>query len=412
MDGFVDFITDPDLYPSKTGAAPGAETVMMRVNHVYRTLGYLHTYLGISCEDLTLERIVVFCPIKTAKRKASNFDDVRRIEQDAEIAAEETLEIARSCLRGLRKHRQISPGSEVLFLESWIAVAKWLYHKETNTLQFKNYEDVPVITLLREEFCKAKLKAEKADPVIDESLKWLDWPDFLAFVRQLERECLPNYKGGTKRSEKAIAASYQRYLIAAILAYLPPDRQRTLRELQQGKTLVKGFLRQAGNNVWIEESDDGLWYIHLGEGDYKTFQSYGEQFHLVPDILYPYLEAWLNKWRAVLNPQHSFVFTQKDGKPYSTASSLLSVFKRAAYRITGQATTPHLVRHMIITHLKQQGASDAVMQSLAAAMHHSEKAQRKYYDRRNSYEQGSQAHEVMLQVALHCSSTTLSPRLQ
>ena len=91
---------------------------------------------------------------------------------------------------------------------------------------------------------------------------------------------------------------------------------------------------------------------------------------------------------------------------------LLSVFKRAAYRITGQATTPHLVRHMIITHLKQQGASDAVMQSLAAAMHHSEKAQHKFYDRRNSYEQGAQAHEVMLQVALHCSSTTLNPRLQ
>ena len=43
---------------------------------------------------------------------------------------------------------------------------------------------------------------------------------------------------GALRSRSAVAASYQTYLIFAILSVVP-DRQRTLRELELGRTLVK-----------------------------------------------------------------------------------------------------------------------------------------------------------------------------
>lgn len=372
---------------------------MMRMARLYRAFGYLHHQCGISWQELTLEHLVAFCPIKTALRKAASFEEARRIEADSEAVAEETVARSRQYRRWLVRNRQISPGSEALDVETWITVAKYLYRHETNRLKADNYQDIPVIVALRAELKQAKAKAAVAEPTIDESLKWLDWPEFLAFVRQLQHEAQPYYKSGGKRSRSAYALSVQRFLIAALLAYMPPDRQRTLRELQVGKTLIKGRVRQEGNKVWVEACEDGDWYIWLKVGDYKTSKIYGEQIHQIPDLLYPCLETWLNELREVLQPTHEFVFTQKDGKPFSTAASFLSVFKRAAFRITGKATTPHLVRHMLVTYLKREGASDEVMRSVAAAMHHSEATQQKDYDQRLPKEKSACAQQVVLSLA-------------
>ena len=73
--------------------------------------------------------------------------------------------------------------------------------------------------------------------------------------------------------------------------------QRTLRELEVGRTLVK--------------DREGRWAIRHGSKDYKTGRAYGERPPLViaPHI-YPELEAWMAKWRAVLQPQHDLLFTQ------------------------------------------------------------------------------------------------------
>ena len=112
------------------------------------------------------------------------------------------------------------------------------------------------------------------------------------------------------------------------------------------------------------------------------------------------LETWLAEHRAVFEPQHNFVFTQKDGKPFTTAASFGSVFKRAVRRHTGQATTPHLVRHMLITYLQLNDASDAVMASLAAAMHHSRQAQQQIYDRRKPHQRVQLAESVVSDIAM------------
>ena len=55
------------------------------------------------------------------------------------------------------------------------------------------------------------------------------------------------------------------------------DRQRTLRELVLGRTLVK---------------EDGKWLIRHGASDYKTGRSYGERPPLViAESIYPYVRA-------------------------------------------------------------------------------------------------------------------------
>lgn len=121
--------------------------------------------------------------------------------------------------------------------------------------------------------------------------------------------------------------------IATSALFLPPASQRTLRELEVGRTLVKD--RQ------------GRWVIRHGPGDYKvglrggvtavpalvaarvqsrlssqlarnssvspsqTGRAYGERppLTLSPHI-YPELEAFMDKWRAALQPRHNLLFTQ------------------------------------------------------------------------------------------------------
>jgi len=86
-------------------------------------------------------------------------------------------------------------------------------------------------------------------------------------------------------------------------------------------------------------NETGAWHIWLSPDRYKTGKTCGEQWRLVPEILYPDIEAWLNKWRSIFNPQHDFFFTQEDGQPFSEPSSFSSVIKHAAARITGKQLT-------------------------------------------------------------------------
>ncbi len=60
-------------------------------------------------------------------------------------------------------------------------------------------------------------------------------------VQQLKAECAGLDQQGRARPPQQVASSLQRYLMFAILACIP-DRQRTLRELRLGTTLVKDEL--------------------------------------------------------------------------------------------------------------------------------------------------------------------------
>ena len=63
------------------------------------------------------------------------------------------------------------------------------------------------------------------------------------------------------------------------------------------------------------------------------------------------LEAFLGHWRAHLRPAHGLVFSQLNGAPL-TAQGLHKLFYSSAFRITGKKTNPHLVRDMVVTHLR------------------------------------------------------------
>ena len=98
----------------------------------------------------------------------------------------------------------------------------------------------------------------------NEAQKWIEWEEYLCVVSKLRDEYLQLKESGQDKpsQHKMIATAFQRYLVLAIFSRVP-DRQRTIRELEIDKTLMK--------------DNDGNWIIKHGPNDYKTGKTYGDR---------------------------------------------------------------------------------------------------------------------------------------
>ncbi|CAL5226027.1 g8835 [Coccomyxa viridis] len=282
----------------------------------------------------------------------------------------------------LLNERQVSPFTQGLAVRSILQAAKFLYGKESSTRPDegeKSYNDLLIVRELRKMSSLSKRGEKTAPRVSEEELKWLNWPDFVQVVKELRRECAGKDNLGRARSSPAVAWSLQRYLIFAILCCIP-DRQRTIRELEVGKTLFKEGER---------------WVIKHQADDYKTGRAYGQRPPMViaPHI-YPELEAFLGHWRQFLQPQHSLVFSQLNGAPM-TMQAVYKIFHTSAFRVSGKKTNPHLVRDMVVTYLRGSGASERELEALAIYMGHSLEMQRGSYDRRTKAAKVEPAIELL-----------------
>jgi hypothetical protein len=307
-----------------------AVTALKYRDHLRGALGWLHRERGVPLDRLSL-RDVVPSPGREGVGPAFDY------------------------LLWLREARGVGVRTEGLALRSLLAAAKFLHHGASAVRAGdgdKPYSDLDVVKELRALSSGARREGKTASRVSDESLKWLDWPEYLQVVRELRRECAAIAPDGSIRPDAAVAAALQRYLIFAILACVP-DRQRTLRELEIGRTLVK-------------EGD--RWVIRHQAGDYKTGRAYGERPPLVlAPALYPELEAYLATWRAALGARHGRLFTQRNGEPL-TDGALYKIFWQACFRITGRRCNPHLVRDSIVTFLRGGNASERELEALALYM--------------------------------------------
>lgn len=385
---FHKFMTDVDVRQRQGGNIRDF-TANSYLNEVRYILGWMHRYRSptVPLEQLSLTRLV-----SSSGVTADNLPD--------EDALNNVMDEVYDYLAWKRNERKVVPATELQAVKGLIWVAAYLYHplsknkrRSGSSTGKVRYRDIPIIEKLRELQSEIEERNKNTPKVADEDKKWIEWPEFLACVEQLKTECNPIGENNQRRSTHAIAASYQRYLIFAFFSAIP-DRQRTFRELEVGRTL---FQR------------NGIWRIEQSPDDFKTGSTYcrkGEKRIIpIPNWFYPDLEAWLHGyedeegvwhgyidedgnrlgWRAVFKPNHSCVFTQKSGNKM-TSNTINKLFSCAAYRITGKACHPHLVRDMIVTYLKRSGASSDVLEALARLMAHSLQMQQNIYDRRTSQE--------------------------
>ena len=297
----------------------------------------------------------------------------------------------------LRRERKISASYEANLLRGIIKLLKFRFSKESEEGNSAiTFSDIPIIQEIRKLHRTAEQKNRNGPRSSDEQKKWLHWPEYLQVIDKTKKELeqllrtfeqmepsqyryrkqrsssLPGSNSTDHHSlqEEEIAQAFQRYLILAILACIP-DRQRTIRELELGRTLIR-------------ETSADCWVIKHGPDDYKTGEAYGERppMQLAPELT-PALDEFVEIWRPRLRPMTSFLFVQAlTGKPL-TGDSVYQRVSDSCYKYTGKRTNPHLLRSMIITHVREvSNASEKDLEALALFMGHSIQMQRSSYDKR------------------------------
>lgn len=297
----------------------------------------------------------------------------------------------------LRTSRNISVSYEANVLRGLTKLLKFRFATTSQAdpeYGEKSFGDIPLIRELRKLHRDANKRQKLSPRSSDEEQKWLSWSEYLQVIQGLKTDLLhlidqcdtetTNDKGFTPAQRK-VATLYQHYLILSFLACVP-DRQRTIRELD----LSERFLRDKQNDVWT---------IKHGPDDYKTGKTYGDRPPLVlaPELV-PAIDDFLERWRPCLTPKTNHLFVQpRTGNPL-TQDSVYQIVARSCYKYSGKRTNPHLLRDMIVTHVRESDASEKQLEALALYMGHSISMQRNSYDRRTLTTKVAPAVELLQSV--------------
>jgi len=213
-----------------------------------------------------------------------------------------------------------------------------------------------------------------------------------------------------------IAKTYQQYLILSFFACIP-DRQRTFRELELGKNFFRvdtndgSTITATTGSATSSSCSSSMWIIKHTADDYKTGATYGERPSLPLTSLTHEIDDFIERWRPSLlrtsssssssapttsssSPSHLFL-QPRTGNPL-TANSVYQIVSRCCYKYKQKKTNPHLLRDMIVTHIRQNSdASEKELEALALFMGHSIQMQRNSYDRRTLGQKVSPAIKLM-----------------
>lgn len=104
----------------------------------------------------------------------------------------------------------------------------------------------------------------------------------------------------------------------------------------------------------------------------------------------------LSGFRDVFQPNHDYVFTQTNGKPYS-AKSLRELYESMIWRHLGIRANPHGVRSSATSYFERQGMTDAETKSLANLKNHSPEMQdSSAYNKLQALEKTARASQMIM----------------
>lgn len=254
-----------------------------------------------------------------------------------------------------------------------IEIAKFLYGKKAKA----DYRDIEIISDLREKSIEINKKA-KSEPSRKNTIEHIvEFPILLKICRYLKQCTAEKLKDGNKRYSNAIYHSWCEYLMLLILTYRAP-RQRELRELELGRTLIK---------------KDGIYWIKLSPDDHKTGSKTGKgrEFKL-PPFISSELDYFLENIRPTIDtPDYPNILFlgQKTRCPLTVqkVTSMISLTTRRALLSMGidKWIRPHDFRNIAITHHRKHGNRNQD-EGLAEIMGHSKEMADKTYSMMTSAE--------------------------
>lgn len=358
-------------------------TAQQHQQQLLRIFGWLHQVQAVPLEDLGFHCLIEFVPIPSRLQHSET-------QPQGQVADEKTIGLVQAYLEWLRgkqsKNSQLpsdgiqSPHTELKVLDTFLAVAKFVYWQEKQPNLGDIEAEFPTVTLLRRLRRQTGEKVKSHRLVSDRSKQLLEWTEFLEFGEVLRLECTPRFlqstqsqqEGktlGSRRSRSAIALSYQRFLLFALFAYLALEQPTALRTLKvsslvQTDAKLKNLLSSSEEGCLYRE--EGRWWVKLPATRKGGTVRIGSP--IVPNIqyadgrcLYQYLEEWLltysyedekgMSWevpglRSCFNPQHDYLFTMKNGQPYQSLTAFSQLLANPSYRITGKIVSPHSFRHL------------------------------------------------------------------
>lgn len=365
-------------------------------------LGWLHRFKGIPLADLSLRQMITLVNLDSP--------DIEQTKQ-AETIAYQNLELANEYIHwlgivkednldALAKDRSLYTGVDVLRI--FLIVAQFIYrdrpYSTPELIAVNQHQDVPVVQLLRQKLSETQATANKrkSDQQILEEIP--NWTDYLAFVEQMRHRCtvgvvhaFPLTKHDTNpsiyRELAKIAYSYQCFILAAFFCYFPPVRQQVWRNLQLHSSMVNNKIDASERSEIsgkISKNVEG-WSLFL----YKI-PLYRSPILNVPNINYSdgrnfhqYLNEWLfefeyktqegvnkiNGLRQVFNPQHKYLFTQQNGKPFIYATNFSKLLRTVSSKSSNELYTPELVRRMFMAYISKTD-NEAQSKDLAALIKH------------------------------------------
>lgn len=406
-----------------------------------KILGWMHREEGIPLDALRLTGdpdANPLIPVVEIEPAIANFDRLDEYWMARAKAAELVDKLAKSTVERIEKylewqsarHQGTSIKTEQAFLDAMTCLAKFAYRDQTNTAKARDFADIPLVARLR--ITRTNLRKKHPNPtrMIPLEEKLISWAEVIAVREALRKEAdmdhtvyIPSRsKTGrpTKRPRalSGIARSLQRFLILAFFTVVPPDRQRTFRELRIGETIKHGLFK--GKKFTPADKlppEQARFYIHLKTGDYKTSKAYGEFIGELPNEVYPdgstfyqYLYRWLyhgyqkedGTWaglreamvlchprhaerlsapnaRPRIDPKtHNYFFLSTTGKGIH-ADCLLEIFTGFFKKFAGVPVTPHTLRHIFRTHLKDLEATSNQLESAATWMKHDVRTAEEFY---------------------------------
>jgi len=387
-------------------------TVNRDIETHLRYLGWLHREQKVPLNQLRLDSIISLIELKPNRdlfKDENGVLDRDKFRLAKMIAIEDMEEETDELLDKLDDYFgscQTSPAAAVNYMKSFINLAKKVYATQTKKFKLeRGFEDIPLVESLRDKQAEYDQQHKaKNEVVIPRSARLIPWTQVLEVVEKSRQEFEQTHRFHVRhtrqltsgdmpiekipRTDWARARNLQWFLMLAIMTANPPRRPRVYRELEVGRTLVKGSFI---HGVFVPASEliqsaKAEWWIHLMPGDYKTGAKYGEWWGKLTNTtffdgktLYDYIDEWLTTWRPIFAPDHNHLFTQLKGDIIS-GSDFRQRIERLFCRFTGVPVNPHSLRHIYITYLKSIHASDAELESAAAAMGHSRETQSRIYD--------------------------------
>ena len=377
------------------------DTIDRDLRTILALIGWYSKKNNIPLKNINFDNIIKIINIYPSMQ--DDFNKYLIEEGKARYQAKEEGKILISFLEDFFEDYKITnPETKQHYIVNLISLLKFSYKNITDKTQAKDCEDIPQIQALKIFRTQLPLGENKKITVLP-----LNWAEVIQVVLEAKKEadvdtriykdsngCIK--KETSKRKMFVIATSLQRFLILGFLTFLPPDRQRTLRELKINKSFKLGTFTKQG--LFIPKEDmannkEAKYYIHLGEEDFKTGKFYGEVIIPIPNPefadgtkFYNYIDKWIfqgfrqSKLDQFQQKDHGYLFLQSTtGLPMKDSSSIHSITTCFFRRKTGVEVNPHLFRAIYRTFIVNRGMTKKEEESTLFLMHHDEKTAQKHY---------------------------------